>query len=131
MKFLYIIGSLFMFTHNNSFKMQYSFENRFNESKKVLFKYPNRIPIICEKASSKSDLPNIDKIKYLVPIDLTLGQFVFIIRNRMKLRPEEAIFLLISNNIFSTSTMVGTLYDIYKDQDGFLYIQYCKENTFG
>jgi GABA(A) receptor-associated protein len=111
--------------------MQYSFENRFNESKKVLFKYPNRIPIICEKASSKSDLPNIDKIKYLVPIDLTLGQFVFIIRNRMKLRPEEAIFLLISNNIFSTSTMVGTLYDIYKDQDGFLYIQYCKENTFG
>lgn len=122
-----------MFNKNSfkSFKSQFSFEDRFSESKRVMEKYSNRIPIICEKLSSKADLPDIDKTKYLVPNDLTVGQFVYIIRNRMKLPPEEALFLLISNNIFSSSTLMGTLYNFYKDADGFLYIQYCKENTFG
>jgi GABA(A) receptor-associated protein len=113
--------------------MKYTFEKRFNESKRVLEQYTNKIPIICEKSNSnsKSDLPEIDKIKYLVPIDFNVGQFMYIIRDRMKLRSEEAIFLIIANNIFSSSTMLGPLYDFYKDKDGFLYVQYCKENTFG
>jgi GABA(A) receptor-associated protein len=117
--------------NRNSFKKQYPFEKRFNESKRVLEQYTNKIPIICEKSNSQSNLPEIDKIKYLVPIDFNVGQFIYIIRNRMKLRSEEALFLIIGNNIFSSSTMLGPLYDCYKDKDGFLYIQYCKENTFG
>ena len=31
--------------------------------------------VICEKAD-KSDIPDIDKKKYLVPADLTVGQFM-------------------------------------------------------
>jgi GABA(A) receptor-associated protein len=118
-----------MALYTPSFKNKFSFEKRFSESKKVLEKYSDRIPIICERSSS--DLPNIDKIKYLVPLDLTVGQFLYIIRNRINLKPEEALFLIISNNIFSSSIMIGTLYDFYKDADGFLYVKYCKENTFG
>jgi len=114
---------------HKSFKTLYSFEDRFAESRRVLNKHPYRIPVICEKANN--NLPSLDKSKYLVPIDLTLGQFVYIIRARMRLPPEQALFLLISQNMFSTSTNMGSLYDLYKDPDGFLYIQYCKENTFG
>jgi GABA(A) receptor-associated protein len=117
------------YNSNKSFKTLYSFEERFAESKRVLVKHDYRIPVICEKASS--DLPCLDKTKYLVPIDLTIGQFIYIIRNRMKLPPQEALFLLVSRNMFSSATMLGTLYECYKDPDGFLYIQYCKENTFG
>ena len=51
-----------------SFKTKYSFENRVSESGRIRSKYPDRIPIICEKASKKSDTPDIDKNKYLVPI---------------------------------------------------------------
>ena len=39
--------------------------------------------MIVEKAE-KSDISDIDKQKYLVPADLTVGQFVYVIRKRIK-----------------------------------------------
>ena len=49
-----------------------------------------------EKAG-RSDIPDIDKKKYLVPGDLTAGQFVYVIRKRIKLSPEKAIFIFVNN----------------------------------
>jgi GABA(A) receptor-associated protein len=112
------------------FKQTYSFEYRFLESQRGIQNYPNRIPIICEK-SRHMDLPDIDKNKYLVPWDLTVAQFIYVIRKRIKLRPEEAIFLFIGDTISTSSAIMGELYNYHKDPDGFLYIQYTKENTFG
>lgn len=54
------------------------------------------VQVICEKAD-RSDIPDIDKKKYLVPADLTVGQFVYVIRKRIKLSPEKAIFIFINN----------------------------------
>jgi GABA(A) receptor-associated protein len=115
------------------FKHNYLFQDRFLESHRVLDKYPDRIPIICEKSYTRNQnqLPNIDKNKYLVSFDLTLGQFIYVIRKRMNLRSEEAIFLFISNSIQPSSSTIGQIYHQYKDADGFLYIQYAKENVFG
>jgi len=113
------------------FKKQHTFEERFIESKRVLEKYPHRIPIICEKCNNQKDLPDIDKIKYLVPSDMTIGQFMFIIRKRIAINPEEALFLLVGNTITSSSMTIGYVYNFHKDPDGYLYIQYAKENTFG
>ena len=39
-----------------------SIEQRLEESHKIKDKYPDRIPIICEKSAS-SKLPNVDKSK--------------------------------------------------------------------
>ena len=36
-------------------------------------RYPDRIPVICEK-DPRSDIPPVDKRKYLIPMDLTVGQ---------------------------------------------------------
>ena len=36
-------------------------------------------------------------LRYLVPADLTVGQFVYVIRKRIKLPPEKAIFVFINN----------------------------------
>ena len=119
-----------MFT-KKTFKQQFSLADRFLETKRVLEKYCDRVPVICEKSYSQTDLPEIDKIKYLVPIDFTLGQFMYIIRQRLQLRSNEALFFLISNSIQSSSALIGQIYDFHKDDDGFLYIQYCKENVFG
>jgi GABA(A) receptor-associated protein len=95
-------------------------------------KYPERIPIICEKTNSPSNsVPDLDKSKYLVPCDLTLGQFMFVIRNRMKLPSENALFLFVKGSIPSSNTIISELYDSKKDEDGFLYINYSGENTFG
>lgn len=117
--------------YQKKYKNQYSFQQRIEEAKRVLQKYPDRRPIICEKLGNQHDLPNIDKRKYLVPCDLTFAHFIHVVRQRMKLRPEEAIFLFIGNQIVSGSSTIGYIYDFYKDTDGFLYVQYAKENVFG
>ena len=119
---------------NNSkpYKSLYSFNDRLFESRRILDKYPDKIPIICERSNITSDdCPYIDKTKYLVPNDLTLGQFLFIIRKRMKLPPEKALFLSTNNNILNSTQQLNYIYQNYKEDDNFLYITYSFENTYG
>ena len=105
-------------------------EQRAFESSRIRAKYPDRIPVIVEK-SPKSDVPELDKKKYLVPSDLTVGQFVYVIRKRVKLSAEKAIFVFVNNALPPTASLMSTIYEENKDEDGFLYIQYSGENTFG
>lgn len=115
----------------SDFKHEHTFAERYEESNRVLVKYPDRKPIICEKTKLHKDLPNIDRKKYLVPNDLTIGQFIFIIRKRLKLRPDEALYLSANNKIMASSTTIGQVYHNDKDPDGFLYLYYAKESVFG
>jgi GABA(A) receptor-associated protein len=112
------------------FKQKYEFEQRFTESSRILKKYPNRIPIIAEKHPNCS-LPTLDKFKYLVPAELTIGQFMYILRKRIVIQPEEAMYFCIGNHIPLTSRLIQEVYNEYKDRDLFLYILYTKESTFG
>jgi len=115
-----------------SFKEKQSFEQRLIESTNIKNKFPGRIPVIVERASNThTDIPLIDKNKFLVPGDLTLGQFIFIIRKRLILSPEKALFIFVNNNLPLTSHLIRELYSIHCDPDGFLYIKYASENTFG
>lgn len=108
----------------------FSFYDRLNESRRVSIKYPDRIPIICER-SPTSDCPLVAKKKYLVPHHFTIGQFMFVLRKRMKLPSEKAIFLFINTTIYHSSNLLSSIYEMNKDADGFLYITYTSENTFG
>ena len=49
----------------------------------------------------------------------------------MKLSPEQAIFLFLNGTIPSSNSLVHELYQQHKDVDGFLYVGYSVENTFG
>ena len=119
-----------MFT--NSFKNRYSFESRVADAKRVLNKYPDRAPIICERSNSADvDCPYIDKNKYLVPKDMTMGQFLYVIRKKLRIPPEKGMFLFVNDYIISASQTVGDVYEYYKYSDGFLYVSYAFENTFG
>tara|TARA_B110000495_G_scaffold200214_1_gene215020 strand:- start:60 stop:404 length:345 start_codon:yes stop_codon:yes gene_type:complete len=113
-----------------SFKSKNNFELRKKEADKITLKYPNRIPIIIEKYEN-SILNDIDKTKYLVPKDLNMNQFMYIIRKRVKLDNSQSIFFLINNKLCPSNTPMSTIYDDNKDEDGFLYIIYTSENTFG
>ena len=72
----------------------------------------------------KSDIPTIDKKKYLVPSDLTVGQFCYVIRKRIKLAPEKAIFIFVNEVLPPTAALMSSIYEEHKDEDGFLYITY-------
>ncbi|CAH8326658.1 unnamed protein product [Eruca vesicaria subsp. sativa] len=114
----------------SSFKQEHPLEKRQAEASRIRDKYPDRIPVIVERAE-KSDVPDIDKKKYLVPADLTVGQFVYVVRKRIKLSPEKAIFIFVKNILPPTAAIMSSVYEEHKDEDGFLYMSYSGENTFG
>lgn len=112
------------------FKDDHKIENRMNESKKILLKYPNRIPIIVEKSDNCS-LPDISKKKYLVPNDMSMSQFLYVVRKRIQLEPSNSLFIMINNHLVPSAKSLGVIYEDDKDDDGFLYMVYSTENTFG
>ena len=114
----------------NTFKKKYSFEKRKHESNNVHKKYPDRIPIVVQKHDS-STLPDIDKCKYLVPKDMNMTQFLFVIRKGIQLTPSQSIFITINNEMVVGSQLIIDAYEKYKDEDGFLYVVYTDENVFG
>ena len=105
-------------------------EKRASEAARIRGKYGDRVPVIVERAE-KSDIPTLDKKKYLVPADLTVGQFVYVIRKRIKLNAEKAIFIFVNNVLPPTAALMNAIYEEHKDDDGFLYVTYSGENTFG
>ena len=112
----------------NFYKEKYTLEERKLQSKVVMEKYPDRLPIICDVSQQ---LPDLDKHKYLVPRDLKSETFMFIIRKRMKLEPEIALYFFVNEKTLYCSSLMFDIYEKYKDEDGFLYIHACAESTFG
>ena len=113
------------------FKDKYDFEERELESNRIIVKYPRRLPLICERSKFCKDGPSVYKNKYLVPDDFAFGQFIFVIRKRLKLSPEKGLFLFIKDTVPHTTQSINELYNEHKDKDGFLYVTYSYENTFG
>jgi len=115
-----------------SFRDNFPFQKRLNESIIIREKYPERIPIICEKWGNDDDVPDIDRKKYLVPNDLSIANFMYVIRKRLKLSSDKGIYLFVDDKVMpTTSALLSQYYEEYKDDDGFLYISYSGESTFG
>lgn len=113
----------------SEFMNRHPFEKRLEESKRILDKYPNRIPVICERISN--NIPQVSRKKYLCPDDLSLANFMYVIRKRMNLSSEKALYLFINNKLVPCSQLLGSIYEAEKNEDGFLYINYAGESTFG
>ena len=111
------------------YKQKNSFVQRKKDSEAIMAKYPQRIPVIVEPFGD--NVPEIDRTKYLVPDDLSLINFIYIIRKRLKIASEVSIYLFVNNKILPGMDYVSTIYDKYKDEDGFLYVKYSGEPTFG
>ena len=117
---------------NNRYKSENSLAERKKESERIRYKYPERVPVICERHENSKELVNIDKKKYLVPSDLTITQFMMVIRKRLKVLPEsQALYLFVNGKIPPSTALLNRVYDENRDEDGFLYINYASENTFG
>ena len=115
----------------NKFKKEHSLKNRQEESSRILSKYEHRVPLIVLK-DSKSKLPDIDKYKFLAPYDITLGQFMYVVRKRINIDDTESLFFFVNDNVLvNTSESMINVYESNKDEDGFLYLTYCSENVFG
>ena len=112
-------------------KSKIPIDKRISDSFRFKQKYPDRIPVIVDSYTEKS--PTIDNHKFLVPNDITLAQFMYIIRKRVKLNPDEALYFFIgSKKIMDTgSKLMSEIFKYHADDDKFLYIYYDIESTFG
>ncbi|VDM26088.1 unnamed protein product [Hydatigera taeniaeformis] len=84
-----------------NFKESRSFDERLNDATKIKQKYPDRIPVIVERHPG-SQINDLDKHKFLVPNDITVAQFMWIIRKRLQLSPEKALFLFFDDYVPQT-----------------------------
>lgn len=116
----------------SKFQQKFSFSKRIAESARMYNKYPDRICVIVEKSDNSINIPDIDRSKFLVPKDLTIGDFMYVLRKRIHLSPDKSIYLFINNLVMPTiSSTFIELYENHKHKDGFLYIYYAGESTFG
>lgn len=94
-------------------------------------KHPGHIPVV---VLAKDKRINLTKHKFLVKSDVTVGQFMFILRKKIEgdVASTESLFLFANNTLPVTSQLMSELYHLYQDKDtGLLFLQMCKENTFG
>jgi GABA(A) receptor-associated protein len=116
----------------SSFKKTYTFQERKLEASKIKEKYPNRYPIIVE-TNSNTDIPQIDKHKYLVPADLSMAAFLAIIRKRLEVGSEKGLFVSITDKhvLPCNTSLMSQIYKEYAEPCGYLYLTLSTETTFG
>ena len=97
----------------------------------ILSRHPDRVPVYVEKRHG-SDIPDIDRHKYLIPKDMSVAQFMVIIRKRIKIEATQAIFIFVDNSTLPpNSALFGDLYKEHARPDRILHITFTTENTFG
>lgn len=116
---------------SKTFKDINPFEKRKAEAERIKAKFPDRILVIVERSQSEKVLPEIDKKKYLVPSDMTFGQFLYVIRSRLKLKAEFSMFLFINNTLVPLYERMVDIYEKYQEMDGIIYMTYRSEEVFG
>ena len=113
------------------YKSQESKEARIKQSKELLKKYPNKVPVILEKDPS-SKITEIGKTRYLLERKSTAKEVMEMIRKKTTIDEKDALFLQVRAKFSITGEKtIGDIYDTYKDSDGFLYIMYTTELIYG
>jgi GABA(A) receptor-associated protein len=106
-----------------------SLEDRKTAYDNIITKHSDRIPVIF---FPNIRAPKIDKNKFLFQSEgTTIAHLTTILRNRIGIQPEEAIFIWIENTFPCQSSLLRDVQQKYQNEDGFLYVSYSLENTFG
>lgn len=115
----------------HEYKTKFTLEQRKNECIRIRSKYPKRIPVIIEMDKKCKSLPSIDKKKFLFTPDITIAGLLWVIRERVKISDKQNIFIFVDNKLLSTTMLLSQAFAENKDEDGYLYVTYTAEDTFG
>lgn len=110
-----------------------SLEKRKQISNNLLTKHRDYVPIIALNSDPKST-PFLNKFKFIGKKEHTFGKFLLEAKSSSYiLDSNRALFFFCGDagKIIRDNELLGDLYNKYRDPDGFLYINYMAENTFG
>lgn len=119
------------------FKTLHTLEERKEKSTELRKNFPKKIPVVIERIDTRGSekLPLLKNREQQIGADMTLGEFVkTILRPSIKLQPDQALIVFIENELPAMSMMMSQLYHQYGegvDRDGYLYISYIGQSTFG
>ena len=117
--------------NNFHFKLENSLDERIRLVKELKKKYIEKIPIICEKGPN-CKLEGEMKSHYMLPKDLYFNEFIYIIRQKLKLDSSVGIFLIVDDKYsIMGNDSISTIYEKYKEKDGILYIHYSDQEIYG
>jgi len=134
-------------TRRPSYTESVPLEYRITEAEKLLKRHPNCIPVILEPPQEGSSMANQLQFngakfqrKLLMPADITFRECCVRVKkhlldsNAIRADPaRDALYFYINRN-FATCLMnetLSTIYKIHRHSDGFLYVNFAKEATFG
>ena len=118
-----------------NYKDTVSLEKRVTESKSIISKYPDYVPVIIDSCEELSTV--IKKRKYLVPKDVMMSYFLCILKQKMTwIDSKKALIMFCGNKMLNPTQNIGVIYQEYlnckkHDDDMYLYIFLSAENTFG
>ena len=126
----------------SDFRKKFKFEERKDITDKILSKYEEKCPIYLS-FDSQLNLKSLKNYnRYIVTHNLTLSQFLMIVKKKINFGSTESLSLFVeiydknSSSIKDAllaplSSSITSIYDINKNEDGFLYMRLVKENVFG
>ena len=117
------------------YRERVSYEDRREDSMKILSKYPNHVPVIVD---IEDETLKLNKYKFLVPRETIISYLIFKIRKQIILESYKGIFLFCDNVMLCNIDMIDNIYNDYlirnkieNYSDRFLYLRLHSENTFG
>lgn len=116
----------------HKFKLEHSYDVRLKKSASIMTKHGDSIPIIVER-NTDMDPQLKGKNMFLIKNDCTLGQFIKQMRRHIEVDPHDTLLVTMGgSSVYPViSSVMKDLYTEYKDEDGFLYINYGKSPMFG
>ncbi len=129
------ISTMFIAKSNVSPKIATTFEYRQRLAKFAISSWPDRVPVIVELYASNKHI-TLRKNKFLAPQDITIAEFMQNLRHSNMIQGLEshaALFYFFGDNtsVPPASMRISDAYEIYKHDDGLLYVKIGMENTFG
>lgn len=103
-------------------------EQRKDNAALIMKENPSRVPVLIQNERGKLQ---IKKKEFLVPKQFKVVHFIATLRKQINIDPENALYLYVKNHLLKPDRYIAEVYDQYKSDDGFLYINVTDIPTLG
>ena len=109
-----------------------SFTARRKECVHLKSKYPDRAPFVIKRHLNSKNIADLEQSRFMLLKDQPMGMVIKLVRERLSLSPKESLYFFVKDGVvLSASMTVAEVYQLYTDEDGFAYLTYATQETFG